>query len=170
MKASTSTPHVPRVGMVGRMCPQSCSSEMGSCGGTAAGSLQKPGEEVCCLVPLFPGVSFMLDMQRKAAKSSPLGASWDSHPTATFHCPVAYCLWVQSRTHGPDNLLLSHPSTGSCFSSWLARNLSWHLSSVIKQEMHPPWPLSSILSRGSEEICGGYSWRSGSGEGEKSCS
>lgn len=56
------------------------------------------------------------------------------------------------------------------FSSCLAKGLSWHLSSVIKQEMHPPWPLSSILSRGSEEICGGYSWRSGSGEGEKGCS
>lgn len=51
----------------------------------------------------------------------------------------------------------------------LAKDLSWHLSSVIKQEMRPPWPLSSILSRGSEEICGGYSWRSGTGDGEKGC-
>lgn len=81
-----------------------------------------------------------------------------------LRCPVAYCLGVQSRVR-QSSLVLSFYR--QLFSAWLAKHLSWHLFSITKQEMCPLWPLSSILSSGSEGIFGGCSWRSGTDDGRK---
>lgn len=159
MKALTSTHHLPSVGMVRRMW----APELLLCGGSSRVSAEVRG--LLCGSPLSWCVLYAEYAKKGCQK--PSGCLMGLPPHCHISLPCGLLPMGTKKNSWPRQSPFVSSFYRQLFSSWLAKDLNWHFSSVIKQEIRPPWPLSSILSRGREEICGGYSWRSGSGEGEK---